>query len=58
MSLLKRVWLLCLLSGLMSEALAQLNPIPEEAGVSGFVNLGVGLGYSRTLVGVSAFRRF
>ena len=42
MSLLKRVWLLCLLSGLMSEALAQLNPIPEEAGVSGFVNLGVG----------------
>ncbi len=26
----------------MSEALAQLNPIPEEAGLSGFVNLGVG----------------
>ncbi len=42
MSLLKRVWLVCLLSGLMSEALAQLNPIPEEAGVSGFVNLGAG----------------
>ncbi len=42
MSLLKRVWLVCLLSGLMGEALAQLNPVPEEAGVSGFFNLGAG----------------
>ena len=41
MSLLKRVCLLCLLSGLVTEAFAQLRPIPEEAGVSGFVNLGV-----------------
>ena len=48
MFLLKRVWLLCLLSGLMSEAFAQLAPIPEEAGVSGFVNLGVGAVSAKT----------
>lgn len=55
MSLLKRVWLLCLLSGFMSEAFAQLNPIPEEAGVSGFVNLGVGAvsGKSNLIAGTS-----